>query len=373
MKSLYWIEKALFDPESRGQASVFLFILVLIVISIVQLSISAQYAGFYEENRTIFSYIEWTITIIFTVETFARIITRPRLREYILTPSFLIDILAILPTWLGLFIDIDGKTLAWLRGFRMIRLLRTLKFVKHIEKLDHWGLSLISRIGPYMALAFSIKALLIYSEGMGYWPSIPGLGTIVSVVGFAIGVLLSTKLATVQNRMYNFEEQITKLIGSSEAARSHIQDATYLDKWVNSIYDAITEKGSMDDFRNANDALKRSCGNEIPGPIWLGLHQSARFLLHKKKTKTPEIYDSALKNITIIYISTVILTIPGLTGLLASFLVVYVLGGLFIVIDSMDLPYDPSETALINSDLSSFEEYIAKQDRSSAESLNSLA
>ncbi|MYL28166.1 MULTISPECIES: ion transporter [Halomonadaceae] len=361
MTPLTWTEKALFDPESRGQASVFLFILILIVISIVQLSISAQYTEFYNENKAVFLYTEWAITLIFTAETIARIITRPRPKDYLLTPSFLIDILAILPTWLGLFISVDGKTLAWLRGFRMIRLLRTLKFVKHIEKLDHWGLSLISRIGPYMALAFSIKALLIYSEGIGYWPSIPGLGTVVSVVGFAIGVLLSTKLATVQNRMYNFEEQITNLIGSAEAAKAHIKDATPLNKWIIEIHQTITKQKPITDFENENQSMKESFVNQIPGPIWLGLHQSARLLLHKTKTKTPEVYDSALKNITIIYISTVILTIPGLTGLLASFLVVYVLGGLFIVIDSMDLPYDPSENALINSDLSTLEEYIERQ------------
>ena len=43
----------------------------------------------------------------------------------------------------------------------------------------------------------------------------------------------------------------------------------------------------------------------------------------------------------------VITTVPGITGFLATFLLVYVLGGLFLLIDDMDKPLDVGPNSLI--------------------------
>ncbi len=356
-----WLDQALFDPETPGQVAVFIGILSLIVVSIVQLSVGVQYPEIPTRYPQAFRALEWAITAAFTIEIAARILVRPAPRGYLFTGSALIDFLAVLPTWLGLFLPLYGLELAWLRSLRMIHLLRTVKLVHYANRITSRSLSLLARIAPYMAMAFAAKAVLLYLEGLGFWPKIPGLDTVVSVVGFAIGILLSTKLATVQNRMYTFEERIAHLLGAIDAARAHSPQPEVLDRWLFQVYETIRSGEGREPFDRINDELIATHEGRIPGPIWLNLHQCARFLLHRMWTTTPEAYDQVLKNVTIIYIAAVILTIPGLTGLLASFLVVYVLGGLFIVIDSMDLPYDSSEEALINSDLSSMEAYLARQ------------
>lgn len=355
-----WLDRAFFDPATKGQTSVYLFILILIVISILHLSIAVQYPEFRKNHDLLFQIPEWIITVLFSIEILFRIALRPHPRSYLFTSSALIDLLAVLPTWLGLFLPLQEVELTWLRSLRMVRLLRSIKLSHSANRLKNRSLKLLANIAPFMALAFAVKAVLLYLESLGLWPKIPGLGTVVSVVGFAIGVLLSTKLATVQNRMYTFEERIAQLVGSVEAARAHSPHPEILQDWLYQIYRMIRTGVGWEDFESANRKLIESHEGQVPGPIWLNLHQHARFLLHRMWTVTPEAYDQVLKNITIIYIATVILTIPGLTGLLASFLVIYVLGGLFIVIDSMDLPFDPSGDALINSDLSSLERYLSE-------------
>lgn len=68
-----------------------------------------------------------------------------------------------------------------------------------------------------------------------------------------------------------------------------------------------------------------------------------------------------------------IVSVPGLTGLVSSFVVVYVLGGLVNVIDSMDMPYNPEEETLVNSDLSVLEYFLFHSDQSNAHSQASEA
>ena len=354
------MDNALFHPETKGQVFLFAAILFLVALSIVHLSVSVQYPELTEAYAGLFKSIEWLLTILFTIEIIARIALRPAPRAYLLTPAALIDVLAVLPTWLGLFLPFQGGELTWMRSLRTMRLLRTAKLMNYAGRIENRSLSLLARIAPYMALAFAVKAVLLFLEGLGLWPTIPGLGTVVSVVGFAIGVLLSTKLGTVQGRMYTFEERIAHLLGAVDAARPHSPNPQLLDDWLYQVYRTIRTGCSRDAYDRANEALIQSHQDRIPAPIWVRLHQNAQFLLHRMWTVTPESYDQVLKNITIIYIAAVILTIPGLTGLLASFLVVYVLGGLFLVIDSMDRPFDPSGHSMINSDLGSLERYLAQ-------------
>ena len=51
--------------------------------------------------------------------------------------------------------------------------------------------------------------------------------------------------------------------------------------------------------------------------------------------------------VIISYTLVVITTVPGITGLLATFLLVYVLGGLFFLISDMDNPLDVGVDSLI--------------------------
>lgn len=70
--------------------------------------------------------IEWVITGIFTIEYFTRIWLTKRTFRYIFSFYGLIDLLAILPTYLGFFI-VGGQSLLVVRGLRLIRVFRLLK------------------------------------------------------------------------------------------------------------------------------------------------------------------------------------------------------------------------------------------------------
>lgn len=75
---------------------------------------------------------EWFFTIIFTIEYGLRVYSSPNRLKYIFSFYGIIDLLAILPAYLGLFIPnlqylLVIRALRWLRVFRILKLTRYLK------------------------------------------------------------------------------------------------------------------------------------------------------------------------------------------------------------------------------------------------------
>ena len=73
--------------------------------------------------------IEWFFTILFTLEYFVRIYTSPKPRAYIFSFFGVIDLLAILPTYLS-FLFIGVESLLVIRAIRLLRVFRVLKLMR---------------------------------------------------------------------------------------------------------------------------------------------------------------------------------------------------------------------------------------------------
>lgn len=79
--------------------------------------------------KSVFFTLDWIITGLFTIEYFLRIWISGKKREYILSFYGLIDLFAILPTYLSL-IFIGSHALAAIRVLRLLRVFRVLKLVQ---------------------------------------------------------------------------------------------------------------------------------------------------------------------------------------------------------------------------------------------------
>lgn len=76
---------------------------------------------------------EWFFTIIFTIEYVVRLWTVAHARSYALSFLGIIDLLAILPTYLSLFYS-GSQTLSVVRGIRLLRVFRVLKLVRYVRE-----------------------------------------------------------------------------------------------------------------------------------------------------------------------------------------------------------------------------------------------
>ncbi|MDB5106677.1 MAG: transporter, cation channel family [Fibrobacteres bacterium] len=82
---------------------------------------------------TLFDFIEWTFTILFSVEYCLRLASLRKPFAYARSFFGIVDILSFLPTYLGLFIP-GAQAFSVVRVFRFLRLFRIFKLVRYMRE-----------------------------------------------------------------------------------------------------------------------------------------------------------------------------------------------------------------------------------------------
>jgi len=115
----------IYEADTRKGKAFDIALISLIIISIVSVTLeSVQYLD--KHYHLLFQSIEWAITVLFTIEYIMRIIIIDRPLKYIFSFYGIIDLLSILPAFLGLFF-VKTDSLALIRALRLLRIFRILK------------------------------------------------------------------------------------------------------------------------------------------------------------------------------------------------------------------------------------------------------
>jgi len=346
-----WLREAFEAPKTKAQIILTLISMGAVVLSIIHIAFTTEYdklikGGYEGVNHG----VEWGFTIFFTIEIVLRIFAMPKPRDYALSPFGIIDILAVAPTWLSLFFPGLPNT-SFLRALRLVRLLRIVRLLSKSEEAKNGGYGLLLQLAPFMAYAFIIKTVLVILEGAGYWPGVEGLGTVISVIGFAIGVLLSTRLGTVQARMYDYEVGIANLASTARIIRGGVPDVALLDRFTLGVQRYAQGECDYSVPAKALDQIAADGPGSVGPPIWVHFHKTAQFALERLGVESTSEYTRMLRNVISMYIVALLLVMPGLTGLVSAALVVYVLGGMYQLIMNMEVPYETGQESLINAEL----------------------
>lgn len=136
------IYEIIFEADTPAGKFFDLALLATIFISIIVVVLDSV-ARFHQEYRTLFSILEWTVTVLFTLEYLARIWVVDKPLKYIISVYGLIDLFSLLPTFIGLFIGPGGSSLMVIRMLRFLRIFRVLK-LSHYSRA---GRMIITAIG----------------------------------------------------------------------------------------------------------------------------------------------------------------------------------------------------------------------------------
>lgn len=112
---------------------IILFILIILSVLLVMLESVSWIDATY--HRTLFV-LEWVVTIFFTIEYIARIITIKKPWKYILSFYGIIDFLSTIPLYLS-YIVAGSQALLAVRAFRLLRVFRILKLVQFLGEASH--------------------------------------------------------------------------------------------------------------------------------------------------------------------------------------------------------------------------------------------
>ena len=113
-------------------------VVLIIAISFSVLAVMLETVdSVYKEHELLFLSLEWGFTILFTIEYFLRIATILKPSKYIFSFFGIIDLLAILPSYIGLFlIESQFHSLAIVRILRVFRIFRVLKLTPYLSEAN---------------------------------------------------------------------------------------------------------------------------------------------------------------------------------------------------------------------------------------------
>jgi len=109
---------------------VVLLIAILLSIFVVVLESVKELNNAYGD---IFDVFEWSFTILFSVEYLLRIFITRKPSRYILSFLGLIDLVALLPSFISIFVS-GGSYLVVIRAIRLLRVFRVLKLTRYLNE-----------------------------------------------------------------------------------------------------------------------------------------------------------------------------------------------------------------------------------------------
>ena len=116
-------------PLGKWFDIVLIFFIVLSVVTVMLDSVQSISKMF---TRS-FTFIEWIVTFIFTLEFCLRLYCSPRPKRYAFSFFGIVDFLSVIPTYISVFIP-GTHFLMSVRVLRVLRVFRILKFVQYIEE-----------------------------------------------------------------------------------------------------------------------------------------------------------------------------------------------------------------------------------------------
>lgn len=144
--------------HERGLARTFdavLFVTILVSVVAVMLDSVTEYSAAYGPELRV---IEWGVTILFTIEYGVRIWCVRPVRAYTLSFFGLIDLLAVLPTYLSILLP-GGQFLAVVRVLRVLRVFRVFKLARFMGEAN--VLSTALRNSRYKVAVFLVTVICI--------------------------------------------------------------------------------------------------------------------------------------------------------------------------------------------------------------------
>jgi voltage-gated potassium channel len=131
-----WRERmyeVIFEADTPAGRAFDIALLVSIGLSVAAVVLESV-AGIRMRYGSTLRFLEWFFTILFTVEYLVRLLSVRRPWRYATSFFGVVDLLAIVPTYLSL-VFVGAQSLLVIRALRLLRIFRVLKIARHLKEL----------------------------------------------------------------------------------------------------------------------------------------------------------------------------------------------------------------------------------------------
>ncbi len=133
--------------------------LIAVILTSVLVVMLDSIPGYHAAHGRLFLEIEWAFTAIFTLEYLVRIWCSPNRRAYVLSVYGVVDLLAILPTYIALFIP-EAAPLLIVRLLRILRIFRVLRLLTYLHEANTLA-GALRRSARKIFVFFSMMMILV--------------------------------------------------------------------------------------------------------------------------------------------------------------------------------------------------------------------
>ena len=149
----------IFDADTPAAKLFDILLFIAIVLSVAGMMLESV-GPFNAKFRFELQLLDWVLTILFTIEYVLRIWTTGKPWKYIFSFYGIVDLLAILPTYIAFFIS-GAHTLSIIRAIRLIRIFRVLKLVQFVGEANNLAKSLKASASKIIVFLFFIFIVCI--------------------------------------------------------------------------------------------------------------------------------------------------------------------------------------------------------------------
>ena len=184
-----WREKlrvVIFEADTRAGKAFDVSLLIAIVLSVTAVMLDSV-AAVRDSHGQLLDFAEWAFTLLFTVEYLLRLIAVPRASHYARSFFGIVDLLAILPTYLSLLLP-GAESLLVIRALRLLRIFRVFKLGQFLGEASVLQSALASSrhkitifLGTILILVTILGAAMYLIEGEEH-----GFGSIPTAVYWSI-------------------------------------------------------------------------------------------------------------------------------------------------------------------------------------------
>jgi len=126
------IHEVIFEADTPAGKAFDILLLIFILLSVLVVVLESV-ASINDRFGELFFWLEWVVTILFTLEYFLRIYAVKKPWNYIFSFYGIVDLLSILPNFLSLFFA-GSQYLITIRALRLLRVFRILKLSNYLSQ-----------------------------------------------------------------------------------------------------------------------------------------------------------------------------------------------------------------------------------------------
>ncbi|NJB86492.1 voltage-gated potassium channel [Lewinella marina] len=210
------IHEIIFEADTPAGKYFDVILLGLICLSILVVMLESS-ADFNQTYGTLFFYIEWFLTIVFTIEYILRLWVTINPVRYALSFYGIVDILAILPSYLALFLA-NAQYFLIIRILRLMRVFRIFKLGQYLTEGDQLMRAVLASRNKISVFLFVVTILVIIIGSFMYLiegGSNPGFSSIPRAVYWAIVTITTVGYGdiTPQTRVGQFVSAVVMILG----------------------------------------------------------------------------------------------------------------------------------------------------------------